>query len=772
MFTLALKASLDGAVKHAFDHRHEFVCVEHMLLKMIQTPEAVEVLEGCGADVEVLRLQLEDFLENSCPTVQLEGSAEFSESDWKPELTIAFHRVIQRAVTQVQSADREEVGSGNVLISILREKDSHAAFFLEEQGVSRFDLINFVSHGMSKEGSLALPADEGEGESESDETPGSSETKAAGKKAKESPLQAYTTNLNERAEQGLIDPLVGRNDVIERVVQILARRTKNNPLLVGDPGVGKTAIADGLALRIVKGEVPAKLRSSRLYSLDMGALLAGTKFRGDFEERLKAVVKAIESEPGSILFIDEMHTLVGAGATSGGSMDASNLLKPSLTKRSLSVMGSTTHKEFHAYLEKDRALIRRFQKVDVNEPTTEEAVNILEGLKSRYEEFHHVHYPSSAIRAAVELSVKFIHGRPLPDKAIDVLDETGARIRIRAGNEEKKTVHVKDIEAVVSSIAKIPAKSVSSDDRGKLAALESELKGVIFGQDKAVEALVSAIKLSRSGLGNPNKPTGSFLFAGPTGVGKTEVCKQLARLLGTELIRFDMSEYMEKHAVSRLVGSPPGYVGYDEGGLLTEAVNRTPYAVLLLDEMEKAHPDIANVLLQVMDNGKLTDSSGKTVDFRNLILIMTSNAGGREAAKPGIGIRPQSGSDKALKAVKNAFSPEFINRLDAVIPFVHLEEPVVIQVIEKFLQELGEQLKPKKVILKVSAAVKAWIFAKGYDALYGARPLGRTIDEHIKKPLVNELLFGAVSKGGEVSIDVKGDALVFDFKPRSESKAV
>jgi ATP-dependent Clp protease ATP-binding subunit ClpA len=770
MFTPALKSSLDEAVKFAFEHRHEFVCIEHVLLSMLKDPEAVEIIEGCGGDTEDLKLKLEAFLEKSCPTVQLEGTAEFGTSEWKPELTIAFHRVIQRAVIQVQSADKEEVTSGNVLISILREKDSHAAFYLEEQGISRFDLINFVSHGMPKETGISLPIEE---DSEAEENETAQDAKSAGKKPKESPLKAYTTNLNERAAQGLIDPLVGRHDVIERVVQILARRTKNNPLLVGDPGVGKTAIADGLALRIVKGEVPSKLKKCVLYSLDMGALLAGTKFRGDFEERLKAVVKAIESEPGSILFIDEMHTLVGAGATSGGSMDASNLLKPSLTNRSLSVIGSTTHKEFHAYLEKDRALIRRFQKVDINEPSVEETVGILEGLKSRYEEFHQVHYPSTALRAAVELSVKYIHGRPLPDKAIDVIDETGARIRIKAGDDEKKTVHVRDIESVVSSIAKIPAKSVSADDKERLATLESDLKHVIFGQDKAIEALVSAIKLSRSGLGNPQKPTGSFLFTGPTGVGKTEVCKQLARILGTELIRFDMSEYMEKHAVARLVGSPPGYVGYDEGGLLTEAVGRTPYAVLLLDEMEKAHPDIANILLQVMDNGKLTDSSGKTVDFRNLILIMTSNAGGRESAKQGIGIRPTSGSDKALQAVKNAFSPEFINRLDAVIPFAHLEEPVVLQVIEKFLKELSDQLRTKKVELQVSEAVKKWLFEKGYDSVYGARPLSRAIDEHVKKPLVDQLLFGSVSKGGTVKVDVSEGALAFSFeaKPSSAGKA-
>ncbi len=752
MFTPALKASLDEAVKYAFEHRHEFVCVEHVLLCMMNDPEAREILEACGAEISLLKKNLEKYLSENCPVIQLDGNPDFGASDWKPELTIAFHRVIQRAVVQVQSADKEEVGPANVLIAIFKEKDSHAAHFLGQQGVTRFDVINYISHGMEKPAPLALPAEE------------STEPQEEKPKAKVSALKSFTTNLNERAAQGLIDPLVGRHDVIERVVQILARRTKNNPLLVGDPGVGKTAIADGLALRIVKGEVPEKLKKSVLYSLDMGALLAGTKFRGDFEERLKAVVKAIEAEPDAILFIDEMHTLVGAGATSGGSMDASNLLKPSLTNRSLSVIGSTTHKEFHAYLEKDRALIRRFQRVDISEPTVEETVGILEGLKSRYEEFHQVGYTDAAVRAAAELSAKYIHGRPLPDKAIDVIDEAGARIRIKAADAEIKKVDVKEIEAAVSSIAKIPPNSVSSDDKQRLATLDKDLKAVIFGQDKAIDALVSAIKLSRSGLGNPNKPTGSFLFTGPTGVGKTEVSKQLARILGVELIRFDMSEYMEKHAVARLVGSPPGYVGYDEGGLLTEAVGRTPYAVLLLDEMEKAHPDIANILLQVMDNGKLTDSSGKTVDFRNLILILTSNAGGRESAKPGIGIRPQTGASKALAAVKNAFSPEFINRLDAVIPFEQLEEAVVLKVIEKFMDELQIQLAPRKVQLKVTLGVKKWLFKKGYDSVYGARPLGRAIDEHIKKPLVDQLLFGAVAQGGTVSVKEKDDELVFEFK--------
>lgn len=770
MFTPELKGCLDEAVKFAFDHGHEFVSLEHVLLSLMRDPEAVEIIQACGGNVAELKLQLEEFLDKNCPKVNFGEHGNPARADWKPELTIAFHRVIQRAAIQVQSADKDQVSSANILIALFREKESHAAHFLEMQGITRFDIINYVSHGITKEGSLTVKSDESEMEGEIPEMPKGPATK----KGKTSPLKSFATNLNERAEKGLIDPLVGREDVIERVIQILARRTKNNPLLVGDPGVGKTAIADGLALRIVARQVPEKLRNMVIYSLDMGALLAGTKFRGDFEERLKSVVKAIETQPNAVLFIDEIHTLVGAGATSGGSMDASNLLKPSLVNRTLSCIGSTTHKEFHAYLEKDRALIRRFQKIDINEPSVEETVKILEGLATKYEEFHQVNYPSSTLRAAAELSAKYIHGRPLPDKAIDVIDEAGARIRLKAASPDIKTVHVRDVEQVVSFISKVPTKSVSNNDKTQLQNLDKELKGSIYGQDKAIESLVASIKMSRAGLGNPQKPIGCYLFAGPTGVGKTEVCKQLAKLLGVELIRFDMSEYMEKHSVSRLVGSPPGYVGYDEGGLLTEAVTKNPYSVLLLDEMEKAHPDIGNILLQVMDNGKLTDSTGKTADFRNVILIMTSNAGGREVSKRHIGIHEgtiDTSATKAVQAVKNAFSPEFLNRLDAVIPFAQLDTSVVLRVAEKFLRELGDQLKEKKIELVVSEAAREWLCKRGYDVQYGARPMGRTVDEHVKKPLVDEILFGRLVRGGKIEVDVQGDELVFHFKPRETGKA-
>ena len=568
--------------------------------------------------------------------------------------------------------------------------------------------------------------------------------------------------MNERAKQGLIDPLIGREDVLERVVQILCRRTKNNPLLVGDPGVGKTAIADGLALGIVNGTVPDVLKNAEIFSLDMGGLLAGTKYRGDFEQRLKAVVKALEKRKHAILFVDEIHTLIGAGATSGGSMDASNLLKPALANRTLTCLGSTTHKEFHAHLEKDRAFIRRFQRIDIKEPSLEEAGLILEGLRPRYEEFHDVTFEKDAVQAAVDLSARYIHGRPLPDKAIDVMDETAARIKIKRGAKSK--VSITDVEGVVASISKVPPKSVSSNDKSQLKNLEADLKATIFGQDEAISKLATAIKLSRSGLRNPLKPIGCYLFTGPTGVGKTEVSKQLAKILGVELTRFDMSEYMEKHSVARLVGAPPGYVGYDEGGLLTEAVSKNPYTVLLLDEMEKAHPDVGNVLLQVMDSGRLTDSTGKVVDFRNVILILTSNAGARELGKPGIGIRPDTEGGRSMEAVKRAFPPEFINRLDAVVSFKGLEENVLLLVVDKFIKELTDQLKDKKVALDVSLPARKWLLAKGYDPAYGARQLSRTIDEHVKKPLVDELLFGKVSDGGSIKVGESGGKLTFDYK--------
>lgn len=778
MFTSELKQSLDSAVKYAFDCGHEFVTLEHVLWAFTQNDYSAEILKACGGNMDQLKLEIAGFLDDKVPKVVLDEANTEARANWKPELTIAFHRVLQRAAIQVQSADKEAVSSANILIALYKEKDSHAAYFLERQGIRRFDIINYISHGASQpdeiEGPRSLPSSEMESsESAPDAAPDSSPASPTQplKKGKASPLKNYTVNLNERAKAGLIDPLVGREDVLERVVQILARRTKNNPLLVGDPGVGKTAIADGLALRIVRGQVPKRLESAVIYSLDMGALLAGTKFRGDFEERLKAVVREVESLPGAILFIDEVHTLVGAGATSGGSMDASNLLKPSLANRSLTVIGSTTYKEYHQYLEKDRALARRFQKVDIKEPSVEETVHILEGLQPRYEEFHQVTYSPTAVRSAAELSAKYIQGRPLPDKAIDVLDEAAARLRVKALAEEKIQVGAKDIESVVSFIAGVPTHSVGSNDRERLAHLEEDLKKAIYGQDAAISTLVTAIKMSRSGLGSPNRPVGCFLFAGPTGVGKTEVCKQLAKTLGTQLLRYDMSEYMEKHAVAKLVGAPPGYVGYEEGGLLTESVGRTPYAVLLLDEIEKAHPDIANVLLQVMDNGTLTDSAGKTTDFKNVILVMTSNAGGKEASKRAIGIG-ESTASRPKQAVKDAFSPEFINRLDAVVTFAHLEPPVILKVVDKFIRELETQLKEKKIELLVSDSARQWLLKKGYDSAYGARPMGRTIDEHVKKPLVDELLFGKLAKGGSVSVDEKDGKLTFEYEQKPTAKQI
>jgi ATP-dependent Clp protease ATP-binding subunit ClpA len=751
-FTPAVKASLDRAVRYAADRGHEFVTLEHVLLSLTMDADVLEILEACGGDTKKLKKRLEDFLEENIPVVNFGEEGNPSRDDWKPEVTLAFQRLIQRAVVQVHSADREEVTTASLLIALFPEAQSNAVHFLADMGVTRFDVINYVSHGISKDSDAVVPGQEESAEEGAEQ----------GAAPKGDPLEAFTVNLNERAKKGQIDPLIGREDVLERVVQILCRRTKNNPLLVGDPGVGKTAIADGLALGIVNGTVPDVLKDAEIYSLDMGGLLAGTKYRGDFEQRLKAVVKALEKRPHAILFVDEIHTLIGAGATSGGSMDASNLLKPALANRTLTCLGSTTHKEFHAYLEKDRAFIRRFQRIDIKEPSQDEAVQILEGLRPKYEEFHGVTFAKDAVQAAVDLSARYIHGRPLPDKAIDVLDESAARIKIKRG--KKSEVNVGDIEAVVASISKVPPKSVSANDKSQLKTLETDLKAAIFGQDDAIARLVTAIKLSRSGLRDPSKPIGCYLFTGPTGVGKTEVTKQLAKLLGVELTRFDMSEYMEKHSVARLVGAPPGYVGYDEGGLLTESVSKNPYTVLLLDEMEKAHPDVGNVLLQVMDSGRLTDSTGKTVDFRNVILVMTSNAGARELGRPGIGIRPESEASKSMEAVKRVFSPEFINRLDAVVPFKGLEEPVLLLVVDKFVKELVDQLKDKKVVLEVSGPARKWLLKKGYDPAYGARQLARTLDEHVKKPLVDELLFGKVSEGGTIKVGESGGKLTFDYK--------
>lgn len=753
-FTPELEKTISVAVKKATDARHEYVTLEHVLLAGTEDPEIRDILEACSCNIKELQKKLSTFLTENMPVVEIPVTpgknlpASPKDSEFKPVLTVAFHRVIQRAVLQVESAGKSLVSSGNLLISLLREEDSHAVHFLEEQGLTQFEVINYFSHGISKE----------------EEPSESNETVEKEQSSKGDPLSSFAVNLNERAAKGLIDPLIGREEVLERVAQVLCRRTKNNVLLVGDPGVGKTAIADGLALRITEGEVPPKLRDAVIYSLDLGALISGTKYRGDFEARLKAVVQALEKNQNSILFVDEIHTLIGAGATGGGSVDASNLLKPALAQRTITCIGSTTYKEYRAHLEKDQALLRRFQKIDIKEPSVDETIKILEGLKSRYEDFHQVVYSTEVIRAIVELSARYIHARPLPDKAIDVMDEVGSRLRLRAVESNKIEVPLRKVEEVISSIAQVPAKSISSSDKKQLKNLENDLKAVIFGQDNAIEKLVSSIKLSRSGLGNPLKPIGSYLFTGPTGVGKTEVTKQLARLLGTELIRFDMSEYMEKHSVSRLVGAPPGYVGFDEGGLLTESVSKNPYAVLLFDEMEKAHPDIANILLQVMDNGKLTDANGKNVDFRNVILVMTSNVGSREVAKPGLGIVPSEAKSRSTEAVKKAFSPEFLNRLDAVVSFESLSKSIVMKVIDKGMEEIRKMLTEKKIELDVSEGAKEVIFQKGYDAAFGARPIARAIDEHIKKKLVDEILFGKLAEGGKVSIREEQGELTFRYQ--------
>jgi ATP-dependent Clp protease ATP-binding subunit ClpA len=764
-----LEKHLNMAATFAKEQRHEFVSLEHILLALTKDTEVNEILKACGGDIPELARELEGFLEQHCPKMRMakvegDGTKAVAEN-WKPEFTLACHRLLQRAVIQVQSSGKDMVTTGNVLVAIFNEKDSHAVYFMESQGFTQFDVINFISHGVSKVDSNA-----GSRESENRDMEVDGLPKDGSKQAKQSPLKAFCVDLNERARQGKMDPLVGREDVIERAIQVLCRRTKNNPLLIGEPGVGKTAIADGLAMRIVNNEVPEGLRHAVIYSLDMGALLAGTKFRGDFEERLKAVVKALENEPHGVLFIDEIHTLVGAGATSGGSMDASNLLKQSLANGGLRCIGSTTYKEYRQHFEKDRALSRRFQKIDVKEPSVEDTIKILEGLKSRYEAHHGVSYSKASLKAAAELSARYIQGKHLPDKAIDVIDEVGARIRIEwskkkgsEGEADIKQIKVSDVEKVVASMAQVPSQSVNSVDKTQLRDLEKNLQSVVFGQNRAIGAVATAIKLSRTGLARENKPIGSYLFSGPTGVGKTEVCKQLAHFLGNTFLRFDMSEYMEKHAVSRLVGAPPGYVGYEEGGLLTEAVTKNPYAVLLLDEIEKAHPDIYNVLLQVMDNGTLTDSHGKTADFRNVIIILTTNAGAADAAKGSVGINPTSQADKSMEAVKRTFTPEFINRLDAIVAFDKLPEDVMLDIVRKFLHELEKQLGKKKIELKATDEALKWLLKKGFDPQYGARPLARTIDEHVKKPLVDEILFGKLEKGGRVKVDIKDDKPTFEI---------
>lgn len=748
-----LERILNQVLESARTSKFEFVSLEHVLLALSsKDEETIEILEACGANLMQLRRKLEDFLKDHCPKVTDEFLA--SEPEWRPELTMAFHRLLQRAAIQVQSAGKKVVNSGNLLIALFHETDSYARYFLEEQGISQFDIIEYISHGVSRVPQASSnPEELGADGMPKDKNRGAT-----------SALQSFTTNLNDKARQGKVDPLIGRNEILERMMQIMCRRTKNNPLLIGESGVGKTALADGLAQKIVNGDVPEKLRHTVIYSLDMGLLLAGTKYRGDFEERLKQVVKELKARKGAVLFIDEIHTLVGAGGTSGGAMDAANLLKPALADGTLSCIGSTTFKEYRAHFEKDRALARRFQKIDVTEPSVEQAVEILKGLRKHYEEFHHVTYSDEAVRAAAELSARHMQGRQLPDKAIDVLDEAGSKARTFASSPDLIKIDVAEIEQTVARMAQIPAKSVTSSDRTKLRDLDKQLKTIIFGQDQAIDKVINSIKLSRTGLGRENKPIGSYLFAGPTGVGKTEVAKQLAENMGVHFLRFDMSEYMEKHAVSRLVGAPPGYVGYEEGGLLTDAVTKNPHSVLLIDEVEKAHPDLINILLQVMDSGRLTDSNGRTADFQNVILIMTSNAGAFEAAKGGIGIKPDTSSTVSLDVIKRTFRPEFLNRLDAIVEFKSLTKDLLLQVVRKFASELEAQLLKKSIFMEVYPEAIEWLFEKGYDPAYGARPFARTVDEYLKKPLVDDILFGKLVNGGKVRVKAsKGELKIETF---------
>jgi ATP-dependent Clp protease ATP-binding subunit ClpA len=746
MIAQELEVTLHMAFMDARQKRHEFISVEHLLLAMLDNPSAVEVLRACGANIEAMREQLGKFIEEHTPKV---GGEE--EVDTQP--TLGFQRVIQRAILHVQSSGKKEVTGANVLVAVFGEKDSHAVYFLGQQGVTRLDIVNFISHGITKT-PQSEPAPRSEEPAET-----SSEVPSA------SPLDSFAQNLNAQALAGKIDPLIGRDNELVRVIQTLCRRRKNNPLLVGEAGVGKTAIAEGLARRIIEGTVPDILAQSTVYALDMGALLAGTKYRGDFEQRLKGVLKQLSDNSKAILFIDEIHTLIGAGAASGGTLDASNLLKPALSSGNLRCIGATTYTEYRGIFEKDHALSRRFQKVDVPEPSVAETVAILRGLKSRFEDHHGVKYTAAALTTAAQLSARYINDRHLPDKAIDVIDEAGAAQRILPKSKQKRLITPREIEDIIAKIARIPPKSVSSDDKNSLKTLDRDLKAVVFGQDAAIEALANAIKMSRSGLGNPQKPIGNFLFSGPTGVGKTEVARQLAYVLGVELLRFDMSEYMERHAVSRLIGAPPGYDGFDQGGLLTEAVSKHPYAVVLLDEVEKAHPDIFNVLLQVMDHGTLTDTNGRKADFRNVVLIMTTNAGAEMLNKSTIGFSGSRASGDEMSEIRRMFTPEFRNRLDAIIPFAQLTEPVVLQVVDKFLMQLEEQLHEKKVEAVFTDALKAYLARHGFDPLMGARPMARLIQDTIRKALADELLFGKLAHGGRVTIDIDAsDKVCLEFE--------
>src|SRR6187397_17391 len=753
-FARELEQTLHNALAEASGRRHEYATLEHLLLALTEDVHAGRVMEACGVNLGELKEQVRHYLDNELEALKVEGET-------GPSPTSGFQRVVQRAILHVQASGRDEVTGANVLVALFSERESYAVYFLQQQDMSRLDAVTYISHGVGKGETSAEPSPP-QGAEEKTE-------KEGGKK--ESALKQFTVDLNEKARAGKVDPLIGRMPEVDRTVQILCRRSKNNPLYVGDPGVGKTAIAEGLARKIVEGDVPEVLQDAVIYSLDMGALLAGTRYRGDFEERLKSVVSELEKLPEAILFIDEIHTVIGAGATSGGAMDASNLLKPALSSGAIRCIGSTTYKEFRNHFEKDRALLRRFQKIDVNEPTVEDTIKILRGLRSAFEEHHKVKYTPDAIKTAVELSARYINDRKLPDKAIDVIDEVGAMQMLVPPSRRRKTITSKEIEKVIATMARIPAKTVSKDDKAALASLEKDLKRVVYGQDKAIEVLSTAMKLSRAGLRDPDKPIGSFLFSGPTGVGKTEVARQLAEIMGIELKRFDMSEYMERHSVSRLIGAPPGYVGYDQGGLLTDAIDQHPHCVLLLDEIEKAHPDLFNILLQVMDHGKLTDHHGKTVDFRNVVLIMTTNAGAADAARQGIGFGSGTKVEASEEAVKKMFAPEFRNRLDAIVPFDYLGTETVSRVVDKFILQLELQLADQNVHIQFDSDARSWLAKRGYDKLMGARPMARLIQDKVKQPLAEELLFGKLATGGEVHVSVKDDALAFELTPAAPKDA-
>ncbi len=755
MLSKDLEFTLTQAFHQAREQRHEYMTVEHLLLSLLDNPSAAKVLRACGADEGRLRADISLFIQETIPLIP-----EGDKRETQP--TIGFQRVLQRAVFHVQSAGKKEVTGANVLVALFGEQDSQAVYLLSRQDISRLDVVNYISHGISK-----VP-----GEGQDEESPGEAAEEREGRgKESANPLENFTTNLNEQARLGRIDPLIGRDAEVERTIQTLCRRRKNNPLLVGEAGVGKTAIAEGLARRIVEEAVPEILADAVIYALDLGALVAGTKYRGDFEKRLKAVIAQLKRQPKAILFIDEIHTIIGAGSASGGVMDASNLIKPVLASGELRCIGSTTYQEFRGVFEKDRALARRFQKIDINEPSVEDTVLILKGLKTRFEEHHQVSYTQPALRAAAELSAKHINDRHLPDKAIDVIDEAGAHVQLMPAARRKKRIDVADIERIVAKIARIPPKQVSASDTESLRNLDRDLKLVVFGQEPAIDTLTAAIRMSRSGLGQEEKPIGSFLFAGPTGVGKTEVTRQLARILGLKLIRFDMSEYMERHTVSRLIGAPPGYVGFDQGGLLTEEINKNPHAVLLLDEIEKAHPDVFNLLLQVMDHGTLTDNNGRKADFRHVVLVMTTNAGAAETSRASIGFTEQDHASDGLEVIKRMFTPEFRNRLDAVVLFGALSPETIASVVDKFLFELEQQLLEKKVSLIVDDKARAWLAERGYDPRMGARPMSRIIKDHIKKPLANELLFGELVNGGEVRVTVGAEGLDFEFKIKAVPEA-